>query len=62
MAKWHPAKIVVIWIAALISYLFFRDVVGLDRDYARGAWFFALAIALIITWIWLSKREKGGGP
>ena len=37
MSKWHPAKIAVVWIAALISYVFFYDVIGLSRNETRTA-------------------------
>ena len=60
MGKWHPAKIAVVWVIALISYVFFDDVLAWSNDEARRGWFFALMIAAVITWIWLTKRE--GGP
>ena len=61
VSKWHPAKIAVVWISALISYVFFYDVIGLSRNETRAAWFFVLAVAAVITWRWLSTRERGSG-
>ncbi len=61
MGKWHPAKIAVVWVIALISYVFFDDVLALSNDEARRGWFFAVIIAATITWIWLTKREGGPG-
>lgn len=61
MGKWHPAKIAVVWAMALVSYFFFYDVLDMARSEARIGWFFALVVAAIITWMWLTKREGGSG-
>ena len=61
MGKWHPAKIAVVWVIALVSYPFFDDVLGMRAFEARRGWFFAMAIAAIITWRWLTKREARPG-
>ena len=61
LGKWHPAKIAVVWVIALVSYLFFRDVLDFTVSEARSGLFFAMAVAAIITWRWLTKREGGPG-
>ena len=55
---WHPGKVVVIWVMALASYVFFDDVLEMSRSEARSAWFLALVVAAAMTWGWLSGRER----
>lgn len=61
MGKWNPGKIAVVWVIALISYVFFDDVLALSNEEARRGWFFVVMIAAVITWMWLTKREGGPG-
>lgn len=54
--RWHPAKIAVLWSAALALLLVF-SAEGLYADEAIIWFIFAIPI-FIITWIWATGREK----
>ena len=57
MGSWHPGKIAVVWVVALLSYFFFYDLLDFTRSEARAGGFVAVVVAGIVTWRWLSARE-----
>lgn len=55
---WHPGKLVLLWAVVGVLFLWGRTA---DTDDAIVAWLLLLIAAptvLVLTWRWLSGREK----
>ena len=60
--QWHPGKIVMVWLVAVAFFVLVKEVLSTDRSDWAG-WFVLTvssigpAVALVLTWIWLTGRE-----
>ena len=55
---WHPGKIGLMWAGYLLLFLAMVPTAGSDAMPAAMIWFVLAIPAFVITWKWLSGREK----
>lgn len=59
--SWQSVRIIFIWVLTVLIFLIFAaadDVLRPTRILLLGLWLLSTMIASVITWIWLSNRDR----